>query len=193
MQDANSGDITRLLQDWQSGDAEALERLTPLVYGELRRMARRHMGRQERGRTLQTTALIHDAWLRLVRQPQPAWQSRSHFFAVCAMAMRQILVDHARARRSAKRSAGERGTTTIEGVAEVSAERAAEVLALDAALSELKALHPRQCSVVECRYFGGLTVDETAEALRVSRETVMRDWKVARAWLHRALSAGEEA
>jgi RNA polymerase sigma factor (TIGR02999 family) len=191
MQEAQSGEVTRLLRAWQGGDAEALARLTPLIYGELRRMARRHMGRQEQGRTLQTTALIHDAWLRLVRRSKQSWHNRSHFFAVCAIAMRQILVDHARARRSAKRDVRECGLT-IEGVAEVSPERAAEVLALDAALTELKALHPRQGSVVECRYFGGLTVDETAEALRVSRETVLRDWKMARAWLHRALSAGED-
>ena len=192
MQEAQGGEVTRLLHAWRAGDEEALARLIPLVYGELRRMARSQMRWQQPGQTLQTTALIHDAWMRLVRHPAQSWNGRSHFFAVCATAMRQILVDHARARRSARRGGGERALA-VEGIADVSPERAAEVLALDAALTGLKALHPRQSRIVECRYFGGLTVDETAEALSISRETVMRDWKMARAWLHRALAAGEDA
>jgi RNA polymerase sigma factor (TIGR02999 family) len=189
MEEPQSGDVTRLLDAWREGDEAALTQLMPIVYGELRRMAGQQLGRGS-AQTLQATALIHDAYLRLVQNPAKKWQNRSHFFAVCATAMRHILVDHARSRHSAKRGGPDRALS-LDNVVDLSAERAAEVLALDAALTELKALHPRQSSVVECRYFGGLTVEETAEALAVSPETVMRDWKMAKAWLYGVLSAGD--
>jgi RNA polymerase sigma factor (TIGR02999 family) len=180
-----SGEISQLLIGWNSGDQAARDRLLPLVYDELRRMAKRHMGRQNPGRTLQTTALIHEAYLRLVSRPRQRWQNRAHFFAVGAQAMRHILVDYARSRHSAKRGGGARGVSLDE--AAVMNEPAAELVALDEALTELAALHARQGRVVECRFFGGLTVEETAEALQVSRDTVMRDWRMAKAWLQRAL------
>jgi RNA polymerase sigma factor (TIGR02999 family) len=185
------GEVTRLLAAWREGDASAPELLLALVYEELRRMARRHLRQQPPGHTLQTTALIHDAYLRLVGQVAGRWQDRNHFFAVSAQAMRHVLVDHARARHSAKRGGGAR-PVSLDEAALVTVERAAELIALDDALQELKGLHERQCRVVECRYFGGMTVQETAEVLGVSPETVMRDWKMAKAWLHRALSGGAE-
>jgi RNA polymerase sigma factor (TIGR02999 family) len=185
------GDVTRLLAAWKEGDRAAPDLLLALVYDELRRMARHHLRRQQPGHTLQTTALIHDAYLRLVGQAAGPWQDRNHFFAVSAQAMRHILVDHARARQSAKRGGGARAVS-LDEAALVTVERAAELIALDDALEELKGLHERQCRVVECRYFGGMTVQETAEVLGVSPETVMRDWKMAKAWLHRALVGGAE-
>lgn len=189
MSEPSPGAVTRLLSAWQKGDTTAPDLLLPLVYGELRKMARGYLRRQQPGQTLETGALIHDAFLRLVVQPAKPWQDRSHFFAVCAQAMRHVLVDAARARQSAKRGGGAPGITLDEN-ALVTVERAAEVIALNDALEELKTLHPRQCRVVECRYFGGMTVEETALVLEVSPETVMRDWKMAKAWLHRALEGG---
>jgi RNA polymerase sigma factor (TIGR02999 family) len=189
MPEPTPGEVTRLLRAWQDGDTSAPDRLLPMVYGELRKLARGHLRRQQSGPTLETGALINDAYLRLVVQPATPWQGRSHFFAVCAQAMRHVLVDAARARGSAKRGGNVQKVSLEEG-ALVTVERAAEVIALDDALVALKALHPRQCLVVECRYFGGMTVQETAAALDVSVETVMRDWKMAKAWLHRALEGG---
>lgn len=191
MPETPPGEVTRLLSAWQKGDPAASDRLLPLVYQELRRMAKRHMNHQQAGQTLQTTALIHEAYLRLVGQPGKHWENRSHFFAVSSQAMRHILVDYARARLSAKRGGGAQ-PVSLDEAAVVSVDRAAELIALDDALEGLKALHPRQCRVVECRYFGGLTVEETAKALQVSPETIMRDWKMAKAWLYRALSSGEK-
>lgn len=192
MPETPPGEVTRLLSAWQKGDPAASDRLLPLVYQELRRMAKRHMNHQQGGQTLQTTALIHEAYLRLVGQPgSKHWESRSHFFAVSSQAMRHILVDYARARLSAKRGGGAQAVS-LDAAALVSVDRAAELVALDDALEELKTLHPRQCRVVECRHFGGLTVDETAKVLQVSPETIMRDWKMAKAWLYRALSNGEK-
>jgi RNA polymerase sigma factor (TIGR02999 family) len=167
-------EVSQLLRAWNNGDQAALSRLMPLVYDELRRMAKRYVGRHQPGRTLQTTALIHEAYLRLVGQ-KPKWHNCSHFFAVGAQAMRHILVDYARSRRYAKRGGGERVLSLDETVL-VTDERAAELVALDEALTELSALHPRQARVVECRFFGGLTAEETAEVLRM-----------AKAWLGRAL------
>jgi RNA polymerase sigma factor (TIGR02999 family) len=167
-----------------------LDKLMPLVYDELRQMAKRHMDRQQAGDTLQTTALIHEAYLRLVDQSEAQWQNRAHFFAVAATAMRHILVDHARARQAAKRGGVARAVTLDEAAA-VSVERAAELVALDDALESLAAFDQRKSRVVEMRYFGGLTVEETAEALRVSPETVARDWRLARTWLLRELSKTE--
>ncbi|MGH9753720.1 MAG: sigma-70 family RNA polymerase sigma factor [Blastocatellia bacterium] len=182
----SSQQISHLLQRWSDGDSEALDQLAPLVYGELRRMARRYMGRQSAGHTLQTTALIHEAYMRLVGQDEKRWENRAHFFGVAAQAMRHILVDYARARHRAKRG-GEARAVSLEEAALVSEERAAELVALDDALAELARLSPRQSRVVELRYFGGLSVAETAEALKISTDTVTRDWNQAKAWLYRAL------
>ena len=189
MAEPPSGEVTRLLAAWRQGDAAASDQLISLVYGQLRRMARGVLARRQPGQTFQTTALIHELYLRLVGHPDKHWQDRSHFFAASAQAMRHILVDHARARQSAKRGGGAVAVSLDEN-AIVSVDRAAEMIALDRALTDLKDLHPRQCRVVECRYFGGLTVAETAEVLQVSPETIMRDWKMAKAWLHRAMTGG---
>jgi len=159
----------------------------PLVYGELRRMARRYMRQQASSHTLQATALIHEAYLRLIGQEEKRWENRAHFFGVAAQAMRHILVDYARARNTGKRG-GEALTVSLEEAAIVSKERAAELVALDDALTELARLSPRQARVVELRHFGGLSVVETAEVLKVSADTVTRDWRQAKAWLHRELT-----
>lgn len=181
-----SSEITRLLRAWSSGDQAALDQLMPLVYQELRKMAGRYMSRQNPDHTLQTTALIHEAYLRLVDQTQKQWNGSAHFFAVAATAMRHILVDYARSRQVAKRG-GEVPVISLEEAAIVSAERAAEVVALDDALKVLAEIDPRKSKIVELRYFGGLSVEETAEVLQVSPVTVMRDWNLARAWLYREL------
>jgi len=180
-------EVTRLLVDWGNGDRAALDQLLPLVYAELRQMAKRYMGRQNPGHTLQTTALINEAYLRLVNQKEVQWQNRAHFFGVAAQAMRQILVDYARSRHYAKRGGGAQAVSLDEAVA-VSEERAAELVALDEALESLAALDPRKSRIVELRYFGGLSVEETAEVLKISPVTVMRDWRLAKTWLLRALS-----
>jgi RNA polymerase sigma factor (TIGR02999 family) len=180
-------EVSRLLRAWGDGDQTALDRLMPLVYDELRRMARRYMDRQPSGHTLQTTALIHEAYLRLVNQQEVQWQNRAHFFGVAAKAMRSILVDYARTRQAVKRG-GATHLVSLDEAAVVSAEPTAELVALDDALQRLAAFDQRKCQVVEMRYFGGLTVEETAEVLQVSPETVARDWRLARTWLLRELS-----
>jgi len=180
-------EVSQLLRAWSDGDQTALDKLMPLVYEELRRMAKRHMDRQNPGHTLQTTALIHEAYLRLIDQKETRWQNRAHFFAVAARAMRSILVDYARARQAAKRG-GEAIVVSLDEAAVASDERAAEMVALDDALEGLAAFDRRKCRVVELRYFGGLSVEETAEVLKVSPETVARDWRLARTWLLRELS-----
>jgi len=187
----SSDSVSQLLQRWSDGDSGALDQLTPLVYGELRRMARRYMWQQPADHTLQTTALIHEAYLRLVGQEDKHWESRAHFFGVAAQAMRHILVDYARARHAGKRG-GEARVVSLEEAAFVPEERAAELVALDDALAELARLSPRQSRVVELRYFGGLSVTETAEVLKVSSDTVTRDWNHAKAWLHRELNCSLE-
>jgi RNA polymerase sigma factor (TIGR02999 family) len=184
-------EVSQLLRAWSDGDQTALDKLMPLVYEELRRMAKRHMDRQGPGHTLQTTALIHEAYLRLVDQKETRWQNRAHFFAVAATAMRHILVDYARTRQAAKRG-GEAVVVSLDEAAVASDERAAEMAALDDALEGLAAFDRRKCRVVELRYFGGLSVEETAEVLKVSRETVARDWRLARTWLLRELSKTNE-
>jgi RNA polymerase sigma-70 factor (ECF subfamily) len=184
-------EVSQLLRAWSDGDQAALDKLMPLVYEELRRMAKRHMDRQGPGHTLQTTALIHEAYLRLVDQKETRWQNRAHFFAVAATAMRHILVDYARTRQAAKRG-GEAVVVSLDEAAVASDERAAEMAALDDALEGLAAFDRRKCRVVELRYFGGLSVEETAEVLKVSRETVARDWRLARTWLLRELSKTNE-
>lgn len=183
--------VTQLLDQWNHGDREALDKLMPLIYEELRKMARRYMSQQNPGHTLQTTALIHEAYLRMVNQQEKHFENRAHFFGVAAQAMRHILVDYARARHTAKRGGGVR-PISLEEAALVTPERAAELVAFDDALKELEKLSKRQSRVVELRYFGGLTVEETATVLDVSPETVMRDWSMARTWLHRALRPTSE-
>lgn len=184
----SSDSVSRLLQRWSDGDKEAIDELMPLVYGELRRMARRHMRQQPPDHTLQTTALIHEAYLRLVGRQDKRWEGRAHFFGVAAQAMRHILVDYARARHADKRG-GEARAVSLEEAAIVSQERAAELVSLDDALQELARLSPRQCQVVELRYFGGLSVTDTADVLMVSSDTVTRDWNQAKAWLYHELNA----
>lgn len=181
-----SDSVSQLLRRWSDGDKAALDQLMPLVYAELRGMAKRYMWQQPSGHTLQTTALIHEAYLRLVGQEGKRWEGRAHFLGVAARAMRHILVDYARARHTGKRG-GEARVVSLEEAAIVSKERAAELVSLDDALEELARLSPRQSQVVELRYFGGLSVTETAEVLKVSSDTVTRDWNQARAWLHRQL------
>lgn len=177
-----------MLADWSGGDGAALDRLLPLVYDELRRMAKHYMSSQPSGHnTLQTTALIHEAYLKLADNKDKQWANRSHFFAVAAQAMRHILVDHARARHREKRG-GAALLLPLEEAALVSNERAAEVIALDEALKTLATLDERKSRVVELRYFGGLSVEETAGVLNVSTETIRRDWGFAKTWLLRELS-----
>jgi RNA polymerase sigma-70 factor, ECF subfamily len=179
-------DITELLVDWSKGDREALNRLTPLVYDELHRLASRYLRHERANHTLQTTALIHEAYLRLVNQRNPNWQSRVQFFAVASRLMRHILVDYARGHNAAKRG-GDYAKVSFDEAMIVSEEKSADLMALDEALSNLAAIDPEQSRVVELRVFGGLTVEETAEALGVSPRTVKREWSMAKAWLHRQL------
>jgi RNA polymerase sigma-70 factor (ECF subfamily) len=180
-----SSEVTRLLIDWRNGDPSALERLTPLVYAELRRLARSCMRQERPGHTLQPTALVHEAYLRLVDQSAPEWQNRSHFFGVAAQIMRQVLVDQARHRRAAKRDGGRR--TTMSEMLAISGNRNVDMLDLDWALGELGRVDPRKARIVELRFFGGLTVDETALALDISAPTVRRETRMAETWLYQRL------
>jgi RNA polymerase sigma factor (TIGR02999 family) len=182
----SSQNITKLLLDWRDGDSEALDRLMPLVYEELRRMANHYLRNERRGHTLQTSALVNEAYLRLVDHENIAWQNRAHFFGVAAQAMRRILVDHARTRNYQKRGGGAH-YVSLDEAATLARDRAAELIALDEALQELAKMDPRKCRVVELRYFGGLSIEETAEALGVSIPTVTRDWNTAKAWLMREM------
>jgi RNA polymerase sigma factor (TIGR02999 family) len=184
--------LTGLLLDWRSGNAEALEKLTLLVHDEIRRMAHRFMQRERNGHTLQTTALVNEAYLRLIAQGQNKidWTNRTHFFAVVAQVMRHVLIDHARRRQYLKRG-GEAQRVSLNEAALMSHERAAELLALDDALDRLAQLDPRKAKVIELRYFGGLSLVETAEVLEVSVMTVRRDWRAAKAWLYKAVKAGK--
>ena len=177
--------VTVLLQAWSSGDREALDKLTPIVYEELRRLARHYMRGERSGHTLQTTALVNEAYLRLVDFKSMSWQNRAHFFAVSAQLMRRILVDHAR-RHNLKRGADIQHVP-LEDTALIGSEREPDLVALDLTLRELAAMDARKAQVVELRFFGGLSVEETAEVLKVSPATVMRDWSAARAWLYREL------
>jgi RNA polymerase sigma-70 factor (ECF subfamily) len=179
--------VTQLLTDWRNGDTTALDKLIPLVEPELHRLAHHYMKREEPGNTLQTTALVNEAYLRFVDKTHPHWQNRPHFFAVAAQLMRRIMVDHARKRHALKRG-GEGLKVTLDETALVTQERAAELLALDEALENLAAFDPRMCKIVEMRYFGGLTTDEIAQVLKVHPNTVTRDWSAAKAWLYAALS-----
>jgi len=181
--------VTQLLVDWGNGNQAALELLMPLVYEELHRLARRHIGRERPGHTLQTSALVNEAYLRLVDQRNAHWQNRAHFFSIASRLMRRILVDHARSRHFAKRGGGLR-RVSLDEAAVVSQNRAADLIALDDALTNLAAIDPRKCQAVELRFFGGLSVEEIATVVGVSPVTVMRDWSTAKAWLHRAIQTG---
>jgi RNA polymerase sigma-70 factor (ECF subfamily) len=183
-------EITRLLADWSQGDRDALARLTPLVHAELRRIARRQMSREGPGHTLQATALINEAYLRLAGRDGFKWHDRLHFFAVCAQVMRHVLIDHARARARGKRGGGA-ARVTLEGAGLRAEERSADLLALDEALGDLEAVDPRKGRIIELRYFAGLTIEETAEVMGVAPVTVRREERRARAWLHRAMTEGD--
>jgi len=185
-----SHQVTRLLIDWRNGDEGALEQLIPLVHDELRRVARRHMAHERVGHTLQATALVNEAYVRLIDIKQVNWQDRAHFFAMSSRLMRRVLVDFARSKGYQKRGAGAQKVSLDEALIG-SAEPAANLVALDDALDALAAFDARKAQVVEMRFFGGLSVEETAEALKVSVDTVMRDWKLAKAWLLREL-AGQD-
>ena len=185
----NPGELTQLLIAWSQGDARALEQLTPLVYAELRKIAHRYMNRERGGHTLQTTAVVHEAFLRLLGNPQENWQNRSHFYAIAAQMMRRILVDYARANLRAKRG-GETTRVALEDIDASVTEPALDpdLIALDVALEKLAEIDPRRGRVVELRFFGGLSVEETAHVLQVAPDTVVRDWRVAKAWLFRYLN-----
>ena len=183
---SSSQAVTGLLLAWGEGDEAALEQLMPLVHAELRRLARRHMGHERPGHTLQATALVNEAYLRLVDVRKIQWQNRAHFFAMSARLMRRILVDFARSKHYQKRGGNAQKVTFDEALA-VSNERGGDLVAVDDALVALAAVDPRKSQVVEMRFFGGLSVEETAEALHVSVDTVMRDWKLAKVWLLREL------
>ncbi len=188
--DPSPQQVTQLLVAWGDGDQAALDELTPLVYEELRRLAHRCMSRERPGHTLQTSALVNEAYLRLVDQKDIHWQNRAHFFGIAARLMRQVLVDYARKRGYAKRGGDTRQVPLDEALI-VSAERAADVVALDDALKSLTEIDPRQGQIVELRFFGGLSIEETAAVLAVSPGTVMRDWTLAKAWLRREMAGND--
>ena len=190
MTEPSTHEVTALLLAWSQGDPSALEKLTPLVYQELHRLARGYMGREHAGHTLQTTALVHEAYLRLIDSSRVRWQNRAHFFAVAAQLMRRILVDFARSHHQLKRG-GEAPRVSLSEAFEVAGEKDADLVALDDALQNLASVDLRKSRVVELRFFGGLSVEETAEVLQVSPDTVMRDWRLAKLWLLRELSKGE--
>ncbi|MEP6703859.1 MAG: sigma-70 family RNA polymerase sigma factor, partial [Acidobacteriota bacterium] len=183
-----SHQITAMLREWGGGDREALEKLMPLVYNELHKQAARYLRRERPNHTLQTTALIHEAYVKLVDQREANWESRNHFFAIAAQAMRRILIDYARARRQEKRG-GDNVTLALDDAALIiTDERDIDLLALDQALNRLAKIDEQQVRIVELRYFSGLSLDETAEAIGISRATVAREWSVAKSWLRRELT-----
>ena len=179
-------EVTRLLRDWGSGDQQALEKLVPLIYSELRQMAHKYLYRERPGHTLQTTALVHEAYLKLIDQRDARWQNREHFFAIAAQAMRRILVDSARQHKAMKRG-GPAENLSLDEAANVSLEPDPILLPLDEALSKFAEIDPQQSRIVELRYFGGMTIEETAKVMNLSTDTVKREWAMARAWLRRAL------
>jgi RNA polymerase sigma factor (TIGR02999 family) len=181
-------EVTRLLVDWGNGDQEALDELIPLVYDELRRLARAYMRRESQDHTLQTSALVNEAYLRLIDQKSVKWQNRAHFFGVAAQLMRRILVNHARSRSRVKRG----GRTQIVSLDEqaIITKEVSEVIALDEALKNLAEMDPRKSQIVEMKFFGGLTTEEVAEVLKITSRTVEREWRKAKAWLNRAISKG---
>ena len=184
-------EVTQLLIDWSNGRQDAVEPLFPLVYEELRRLAHRYMRRERPGHTLQTTAVVHEAYLRLIDQNHVQWQNRAHFFAIAARLMRRILITHAQSHAYAKRGGGAL-KVSLDEVAVLSPARAGELIALDDALKSLAVIDVRRSQVVELRFFGGLSNEEIAEVLKISPNTVMRDWKVAKAWLYREMSKEQD-
>jgi RNA polymerase sigma factor (TIGR02999 family) len=189
MNTPSPNEITERLTAWGAGDSAALDQLVPVVYQELRRMADRYLRLENPGHTLQPTALVHEAWLRLVDQTRTNWKNRAQFFGVAAQIMRRVLVDHAKAKHREKRGGGAI-KLSLESVIQLSRERAADLIALDDALAALSRIDERKSRVVELRYFGGFSVQETARILDVSPDTVMRDWKLAKAWLYQELKRG---
>src|SRR5947207_1721641 len=187
MTQSSTHDVTELLVKWSNGDKAALDKLMPLIQQELRRLAHHYLSRERSGNTLQTTALVNEAYLRLVNRKDVHWQNRTHFFAIAATLMRTILVDHARSHAYAKRGGGAHKTELDEAMV-VSQERAAEVVALDDALKELATFDLKQSRIVELRFFGGLTIEETAEVLHLSPATIKREWSTAKAWLYHELA-----
>ena len=186
MPEALTHDVTQLLLEWSNGDQSALDKLVPVVDRELRRLAHHYMSRERAGHTLQTTALVNEAFVRLVNRKSVQWQNRAHFFGIAAQLMRTILVDHARSHACAKRGGGA-GKLELDEALAVSQQKAAEVIALDDALNALALIDPQQSRIVELRFFGGLTVEEVAEVLHVSPATIKREWSSAKAWLYREL------
>jgi RNA polymerase sigma-70 factor, ECF subfamily len=180
-------DMTLLLARWANGDQQALEDLTPLVYKELRRLAASYLRKERKSHTLRPTALVHEAYLRLVDQSNPRWEDRSHFYGVAARLMRQILVEHARRKKAIKRAAH---TVSLDCALSFHQERSRDLVALDNALTALEKFDPRKCEAIELRYFGGLSMDEVAQALNVSAVTVRRDLRMAETWLHREMQNG---
>jgi len=192
----SQNDVTRLLIDWNKGDAEALNALMPLVYDELRRIARHHLQGERFGHTLQSTALVHEAFIRLIDVDRVKWQNRAHFIAIAAQMIRRILVDHARTRKAEKRGAGAFLLELDEGIAEGLAAPGGgpvDLVDLNTALEKLTVLDEQQAKIVELRFFGGLSVEETAEVLNISTPTVKRDWKMARAWLFQQMQPARVA
>ena len=187
MSQPSTHEVTQLLIDWSNGDKAALDKLMPLIHEELRRLAHNYMSRERPDHTLQTTALVNEAYLRLVNRKDVHWQNRTHFFAIAATSMRNILVDHARSHAYAKRGGGAHKTELDEAMV-ASQKRAAEVLALDDVLKEFAQVDPRQSRIVELRFFGGLTIEETAEVLGLSPATIKREWSTAKAWLYHQLA-----
>ena len=180
--------VTQLLQKWSSGDSRALDELTPLVYSEVRKLARSYLRRERPDHTLQATALVNEAYIRLIDQRKVQWQSRAHFFGIAAQMMRRVLVDHARMRKADKRGAGAEAIVLDEAL--LSVERPVDLVRLDDALESLATLDPRQAKIVELRYFGELSIEETAEVVDLSPTTVKREWAAARTWLRRELERG---
>ena len=189
MSSVSPQEITKLLADWGKGDREALEKLTPLVYAELRRIARRQMSNERPGHTLQATALVNEAYLRLAGNSGFEWHDRAHFFAVCAQVMRHILIDHARTHTREKRGGGA-VHVSLNDATVLTDERATDFLALDEALHSLEQVDPQKARIVELRHFAGLSIEETAEVLKISPTTVRREWQRAKAWLCRTISEG---
>lgn len=191
MSEPERGDVTQLLDDLSGGDQEAMDRLMPLVYDELRRLARAHLADERAGHTLQTTALVHEAYLKLVNLERTEWKNRAYFFAVASRAMRRLLIDYARRRKRQKRGGGWQRVTFDEAllVTDLSAEK---LIVLDEALTRLAELDERQSRIVEYRFFGGLTIDEVADVMDISPATVKRDWSMARAWLYRVLKKRDD-
>ena len=185
---SSSHEVTRLLAEWANGSQQALEQLTPLVYGELRMLAAAYLRKERPDHTLQPTALVHEAYLRLVDQRNPGWQNRSHFYGVAAHLMRRILVDHARRRQAGKRGGHK---VSLEETVSIAPKRSADLVALDDGLSALEKHDPRKCRAVELRYFGGLSLEEIAQTLEVSSVTVRRDLRMAEAWLHQQMRGAQ--